>query len=68
MELVVDSSNVEAALRRVKKNKGSPGIDGMTVEELPAYVAEHWPRVREEILAGRYQPKPVRQIPKKDGG
>ena len=70
LELVVDGSNVEAALRRVKKNKGSPGIDGMTVEELPKFVAEHWPRVREEILAGRYQPKPVRRhtIPKKDGG
>ena len=70
LELVVERSNVEAALRRVKKNKGSPGTDGMTVEELPAYVAEHWPRVREEILAGRYQPKPVRRhtIPKKDGG
>jgi len=70
LELVVDGSNVEAAVRRVKKNKGSPGIDGMTVEELPAFVAEHWPRIREEILAGRYQPKPVRRhsIPKKDGG
>jgi RNA-directed DNA polymerase len=70
LELVVERSNVEAAIRRVKKNKGSPGIDGMTVEELPAFVAEHWPRVREEILTGRYQPKPVRRhtIPKKDGG
>lgn len=70
LELVVEGSNVEAALRRVKKNKGSPGIDGMAVEELPAFVAEHWSRIREEILSGRYQPKPVRQhtIPKKDGG
>lgn len=70
LELVVESSNVEAALRRVKKNKGSPGIDGMTVEELPTYLATHWPRLREELLAGRYQPKQVRQqeIPKKDGG
>ena len=70
LELVVESSNVEAALRRVKKNKGSPGIDGMTVEELPAYVATHWSRISEEILAGRYRPQPVRRhvIPKKDGG
>lgn len=70
LELVVDGSNVEAALRRVKKNKGSPGIDGMTVEELPAYVATHWSRISEEILAGRYRPQPVRRhvIPKKDGG
>jgi RNA-directed DNA polymerase len=70
LELVVESSNVEAALRRVKKNKGSPGIDGMTVEELPSYVATNWRRIREELLAGRYEPKPVRRhaIPKKNGG
>jgi group II intron reverse transcriptase/maturase len=70
MALVVDSSNVEAALRRVKKNKGSPGIDGMTVEELPSHLASHWPRIREDLLAGTYQPQPVRRhvIPKKDGG
>lgn len=70
LELVVERSNVEAALRRVKKNKGSPGIDGMTVEELAAYVATHWSRISEEILAGRYRPQPVRRhvIPKKDGG
>jgi group II intron reverse transcriptase/maturase len=54
----------------VKKNKGSPGIDGMTVEELSAHVAEHWPRIREELLAGRYQPAAVRRhaIPKAGGG
>lgn len=70
LELVVERSNVEAALRRVKRNKGSPGIDGMTVEALPIYLAEHWDRIRDEILAGRYQPQPVRRhsIPKKDGG
>jgi len=70
LELVVAWSNVEAALRRVKKNKGSPGIDGMTVDELPAYLAAQWPRLREDLLAGRYQPQPVRRhaIPKKGGG
>lgn len=70
LELVVERSNVEAALRRVKKNKGSPGIDGMTVEELPTYVAEHWSQLREHLLAGRYQPQPVRRhaIPKSGGG
>lgn len=70
MSLVVDGSNVEAALRRVKKNKGSAGIDGMTVEELPTYVATNWTRLRGELLAGVYRPAPVRRqaIPKKDGG
>lgn len=70
LELVVESSNVEAALRRVKKNKGSSGIDGMTVEQLPTYLATHWSRLREEILAGCYRPQPVRRhaIPKKGGG
>jgi RNA-directed DNA polymerase len=70
MALVVARSNVEAALRRVKKNKGSPGIDGMTVEDLPAYVATHWSRIGEDLLEGRYRPQPVRRhgIPKKDGG
>ena len=70
MVLVVERSNVEAAYRRVKKNKGSPGIDGMTVEELPAHLASRWPVIREELLAGTYQPKPVRRyaIPKNDGG
>ena len=70
MSLVVDGSNVEAALRRVKKNKGSPGVDGMTVEELPTYVAMHWTRLREDLLAGAYRPAPVRRhaIPKQDGG
>lgn len=70
LELVVESSNVEAALRRVKKNKGSPGIDGMTVEALSTHLDTHWSRVRGEILAERYQPQPVRRhaIPKKGGG
>lgn len=70
LELVVERSNVEAALRRVKKNKGSPGIDGMRVEELSAHLAAHWSSLREDLLAGRYQPQPVRRhaIPKKDGG
>jgi RNA-directed DNA polymerase len=70
LELVVERSNVEAALRRVRKNKGSPGIDGMTVEELSNYVAKHWSRIGEDLLAGRYRPQPVRRhaIPKKDGG
>jgi group II intron reverse transcriptase/maturase len=70
MEEVVERANVKAALKRVKQNKGSPGADGMTVEELPAYLAEHWEELRAQMLAGTYQPKPVKRqlIPKSGGG
>lgn len=70
MEQVVERSNIEVAMKRVRQNKGSPGIDGMTVQELPAYVAEHWESLRASLLAGTYQPKPVRrqEIPKSGGG
>src|SRR5205814_8226200 len=58
------------ALRRVKANKGSPGIDGMTVEELSGHLKEHWPVIREQLLNGTYTPQPVKrvEIPKPDGG
>lgn len=70
MEQVVERSNVVAALKRVQKNKGSPGIDGMTVQELKAHLAENWQSLRDSLLAGTYQPKPVRrqEIPKSGGG
>ena len=70
MEMAVERRNCLAALRRVKDNKGSPGIDGMTVGELPAYLKANWLRIREDLLAGRYQPQPVRRvaIPKPGGG
>jgi group II intron reverse transcriptase/maturase len=70
MEMVVEPGNLRAALKRVKANKGSPGIDGMTVEALPAYLRENWDRLRAQLLDGSYQPQPVRQqeIPKAGGG
>jgi RNA-directed DNA polymerase len=70
MEKVCERQNLRAALKRVRDNAGKPGIDGMTVKELPAYLRVHWPRLREELLAGRYQPQPVRRvaIPKPGGG
>jgi len=70
MERVVSRPNVMAAYKRVKENKGSPGMDGLTVEDLLTWLKENWVRVREELLAGSYQPTPVRRqtIPKSGGG
>jgi len=60
MEQVVERGNVTAALKRVQQHQGSPGVDGMTVEELPTYLAENWEAIRAQLLNGTYQPKPVR--------
>ncbi len=70
MEEVVEPHNLKAALRRVKQNKGSPGIDGMTVDDLPTWLMASWQRLREALLAGSYRPSPVRRqaIPKPGGG
>ena len=70
MGAVVERRNLVRALRRVRQNQGSPGIDGMTVDELPTYLGGHWPGLREALLTGTYQPQAVRrhQIPKKGGG
>lgn len=66
----LERRNLQAALKRVRQNQGSPGIDGMTVEELPVWLRDNWPRVREQLLSGTYQPQPVRRqlIPKRGGG
>ena len=70
MERVVERSNLQAALKRVRSNKGSPGVDGMTVGELSAHLKEHWPVIREQLLTGNYQPQQVKRqtIPKSGGG
>jgi len=70
MEAVVERANAIAALKRVRQNQGSPGIDGMTVDDLPAYLATEWEAIRGQLLAGTYQPQPVRrqEIPKPGGG
>ena len=70
MEEVCEQQNCLRALKRVKGNQGSPGIDGITVEELPGYLVQHWPAIREQLLSGSYRPQPVRrgEIPKPDGG
>jgi RNA-directed DNA polymerase len=70
MEEVCERDNLREAFQRVKSNKGSAGVDGMTVDDLSAYLKEHWPVIREQLLSGTYEPKPVRrmEIPKPDGG
>ena len=69
LEEVLRRENLIAALNRVQSNKGAPGVDGMTVEELTPYLRTNWPRIREEVLSGRYDPAPVLrvEIPKPDG-
>ena len=70
MEAVCSRENLQKALKQVRANKGSGGIDGMTVEKLPGYLAKQWPALREQLLQGTYQPQPVKrvEIPKADGG
>src|SRR5512136_1940254 len=61
MEEVVRRENLQRSLKRIRANKGSPGVDGMTVEELVGYLREQWPRIREELLGGDYHPQPVKE-------
>jgi RNA-directed DNA polymerase len=70
MEEVCERENRREALKRVRSNRGSPGIDGMTVDELPGYLEQHWPAIREQLLSGTYEPKAVKrkEIAKPDGG
>jgi RNA-directed DNA polymerase len=70
MEEVCERENCKQALKRVKANQGSAGVDGMTVQQLPEYLKQYWPAIREQLLSGTYKPQPVRrvEIPKPDGG
>src|SRR5438876_5827526 len=70
MEEVCERENLKESLRQVKGNKGSAGVDGITVSQLTDYLKQHWPVIREQLLNGAYEPKPVRrvEIPKPDGG
>jgi RNA-directed DNA polymerase len=69
MEAVVERENMFAALHRVESNKGSSGVDQLTIEDLRCYLKEHWLRIKVELLEGRYKPQPVRgvKIPKPGG-
>jgi RNA-directed DNA polymerase len=70
VEEVCARENCKQALARVKANKGSAGVDGMTVHELPGFLKQHWPAIRDQLLSGTYKPQPVKrvEIPKPDGG
>ncbi|WP_404296555.1 hypothetical protein [Halomonas sp.] len=75
MEAVVEKANMARAYRRVVANKGAPGADGITVEQLADHLKQYWPTLRERLLAGEYHPSPVRaadgrpdEIPKPKGG
>jgi RNA-directed DNA polymerase len=70
MEEVCDRENLERAWKRVQRNKGGPGVDGMTIDDAKAYLREHWPGIRVHLLEGTYQPQPVKrvEIPKPEGG
>lgn len=70
MARVLSRDNLNRALKQVRRNKGAPGIDGMTVDELPDYLRQHWPEIRQQLLRQTYRPKPVRRvtIPKANGG
>ena len=70
MERVLAPENLHAAYRRVRANKGAPGVDGMTVNELAAYLRANWLAIREQLLTGEYNPAAVRRhgLPKPGGG
>lgn len=69
MEEVCQREYLKRALKRVQQNRGSPGVDGMTVEALADYLRERWPAIREQLLGGTYRPEPVKrvEIPKPGG-
>jgi RNA-directed DNA polymerase len=70
MEEVCERENLVRAWKRVRRNQGSPGVDGMTIDDAKDYLREHWPSIRSQLFEGTYQPQPVKrvEIPKPDGG
>ena len=66
---VLERDNLQRALKQVRRNKGAPGIDGMTVDELPEYLRHRWPEIRTQLETGSYRPQPVRRVEiRKDDG
>lgn len=70
LETILERENMRQALKRVTSNKGAPGVDGMSVAQLRGYLKQHWPKIRQALLADTYRPRPVRrvEVPKPDGG
>lgn len=70
MEKICARDNIVTAWHRVRANRGSPGVDGRTIDETAAYLHEHWPMIRAQVLEGTYQPQPVKRVklPKAGGG
>jgi len=70
LEQIVDPANLERAWKRVRRNRGAPGPDGMTIKEFEPWAREHWPTIRRQLVDGTYQPMPVRRkiIQKENGG
>jgi RNA-directed DNA polymerase len=68
--MILERENLRRALRQVRRNKGAPGVDGMTVRQLGSHLKKHWPKIKAAILEGRYKPLPVRrkEINKPEGG
>ena len=62
MEEVCDGENLQSAWKRVQRNQGSPGVDGMTIDDAKIYLREHWPSIRSQLLDGTYQPQPVKRV------
>ena len=69
MVRVLDRNNLIRALKQVQRNKGAAGVDGMTVDKLPDFLKQHWPKIKRQLAEGTYRPKPVLrvEIPKPDG-
>ena len=70
VEAIVERDNLRKALAQVRRNKGAPGVDGMTVDDLASHLKDHWPEIKARLLAGTYKPQLVRrvEIPKASGG
>ena len=68
MEEVCGRENCKQALARVKANKGSPGMDRMTVQQLPEFLKQQWLTIREQLLSGTYKPQPVKRVENPEAG